>query len=92
MVRKRIKMKKLSVILISFLLFSCVNSQKIEISKEEYDKLKGKTPKILKVNGWEFKIITGSDGHEYTDNGGGNAYVCFHYIECEKCKEPTIKQ
>ena len=40
-------MKKLAMLISSLLLFSCGNSENVEISKEEYNKLKGVTKKSL---------------------------------------------
>ena len=37
----------------------------------------------------KLKIDLGSDGHEYahTIDSYMDAYVCFHYVECRKCKK-----
>jgi len=86
-------MKKITVVLISSFLFSCGNSEKVEISKEEYNKLKGlENPR--KVNFTESqsdqRITKASDGHDYYSQrvGGYSAqYIWLHYIECEKCKK-----
>lgn len=65
----------------------------VTLSKEEYNKLVKKDtvkplyPKSIKIGDrFDWEIILGSDGHEYCNNDGGNAYVCFHYVDCIKCK------
>ena len=87
--------KKLMLVVILFLLFSCGDSEKIEIDRAEYDKLKGvkksEYPKELKIDSWDYEIVLGSDNHEYAKNNGGNAYMCFHYIDCKLCAKRNKK-
>jgi len=87
------------ILIIAVFLVSC-NENTITIPKEEYNNLKGIKiipPKSLQVgnNGKsraKFLIELGSDGHEYAHNITDyyDAYVCFHYIDCVKCKKDTI--
>lgn len=89
--------KLLIVIIISFALVSCENN-KVELTQEEYKRLIGditkpQYPKHLIIgnlnkNRSEFLIELGSDGHDYAHNinAGYDAYVCFHYPDCVKCK------
>ena len=65
--------KKLMLVVILFLLFSCGDSEKIEIDS------------------WDYEIVLGSDNHEYAKNDGGNAYMCFHYIDCKLCEKRNKK-
>jgi len=93
-------MKKLITILSVLFLFSC--NESVTISKKEYNKLKGDTvkPEYSKhliignddENRNKFLIQLGSDGHEYAHNINTYfyAYVCFHYIDCKKCKKDTL--
>lgn len=101
-------MKKLITILtITFLISSC-ETDKITITKEEYNKLiinksefeliiEPKYPKHLIVGNTnksraEFLIELGSDEYEYAHNINDyyDAYVCFHYPDCKKCKNDTL--
>jgi hypothetical protein len=78
----------------SLLVSSC--EDKVTISKDEYDKLKGDTlkseyPKPFKLHteGLDYGnsgIVLGSDKHEYLVVGYGN-YGCNveHYIDCKLC-------
>ena len=89
-------MKKLTLFAFaSIILFGCSNSDKVEISVEEfrdYRKLKGdtlhhKTPKRIIVyhEGWnqEVEISPGSDGCEYASSEGGtNSFWQIHYPQC----------
>ena len=77
-----------------FTLISCDNS--VTISKSEYDKLKGVKAKVTRTITFPesvhsdyhiWKIIKGSDGHDYLENNRGDSYVLMHYIECNKCKK-----
>lgn len=86
-------MKK--IILYTLLLASC-SSNDVTISREEYNKLKGK--RIVTFNKgscaseFNWRIIRGSDGHQYLENSGNAyAYVMMHYIECKKCKSNKDK-
>ena len=78
---------------ISIITAACDDS--ITISKQEYNQLKGikspTYPKPVRIDYQDWSITLGSDGHEYCDNNRGNGYVCFHYIDCVKCKKDTIK-
>lgn len=85
------------IIILSLLLFSC--NDNVTISKEEYNKLKGvvkpEYPKELIIgnSGYsktKFLIELGSDGHEYANNEEYHGYVCFHYVDCKKCKKDTL--
>ena len=88
-------MKKLTLFAFaSIILFGCSDSDKVEISVEEfrdYRKLKGdtlnhKTPKRIIVyhEGWnqECEISPGSDGCEYLSGGDGYYYFHEHYPQC----------
>ena len=79
-----------------FTFISCgTNSDEVVISKEEYSKLKGEVvskrtitfPKESTAENMDWKIIQGSNGHDYMENGNGNGYILMHYIECNKCKK-----
>lgn len=95
-------MKKLFFILPLFL-FSCGNDNTIEISKEEYKKLKGDTtkPEQSREIIWndhrgreETAYITKIENHEmmYGIYGDDNrAFYMVHYPDCETCKKDTIK-
>lgn len=75
--------------LLSVLSFSCADSSKIEISKEEYSKLKGVNvyPKeIILNNNDSFMVYLASDLHEYIYNNNGYGDVYTHYPECNYCK------
>lgn len=89
---KDIKIKSVIIFFCSFLLFSCGNSENIEMSKEEYNKLKNiPPPRVLSVGYQENETITtGSDGHEYySQEVGMSGYavgsIYIHYIDCEFC-------
>ncbi len=85
------------ILICSFILFSCGNSDKIEISKEEYNQLKGgeqaKYPKSFYLDTSELGtfssssgVILGSDGHDYLVlYKNSNAMNVEHYIDCELC-------
>ena len=90
-------------LLLITILASCGND-KIQISKEEYNKLKGGTikskyPKPFKLYDDEMSysnnegIVLGSDGHEYlVIYWRSDGQSIMHYIECEKCfKKDTTK-
>ena len=92
-------MRKISLTLVSVLLFSCGNNE-VTISKEEYNKLKGvkhsEYPKSLKLNGEDYSIILGSDGHEYYNqivgkSGYATGDIWLHYIGCKKCVNSAKK-
>ena len=86
------------ILILSLFLFSC--NDNVIISKEEYNKLKGETVKpeypkklIIGNSGYSktnFLIELGSDGHEYANNEEYHGYVCFHYVDCKKCKKDTL--
>jgi hypothetical protein len=82
-------MKKVVLISSLFLFFSCGNEETVTIDKQEYNKLKGikpsEYPKKITIDGRDWDITLGSDGHEYCDNNRGKAYVCFHYVDCKLC-------
>lgn len=85
-------MKYIIIILLSVILYSC--SDNVTLTKEEYYKLTGDTispkyPKTIIIDNSDWSVTLGSDGHEYVDNNGMNAYVCIHWIECAKCKNQT---
>jgi hypothetical protein len=93
-------MKKiLSVLILLFTLVACETAtDKVTISKDEYEKLKGDTlgseyPKPFKlytdqINPGDDGIVLGSDKHEYLVwNYGGNSCNVEHYIDCKLCKE-----
>jgi hypothetical protein len=94
-------MKKLFLILPLFL-FSCGNDNTIEISKEEYKKLKGDTatPEQSKEIIWfsnsgEQKIRTAKiENHEMMYgmyNGWIEGFYMVHHPDCKTCKKDTIK-
>lgn len=77
-----------------FTLLSC--DSRVTISQSEYDKLKGVKvevkrtitfPESSSADYYRWKIIKGSDGHDYLENDRGNSYVLMHYVECSKCKK-----
>ena len=86
---------RLSIVVgLLFTLISC--DSRVTISQSEYDKLKEVKVKVTRTvtfpesstahyHKWE--IIQGSDGHDYMENGAGNAYIIMHYVECNKCKK-----
>ena len=82
-------MKKLALISSLFLLFSCGDDETVTIDKQEYNRLKGikpsEYPKEVTIDEMTWDLTLGSDGHDYCSNGGGNAYVCFHYVDCKLC-------
>ena len=89
-------MRKISLILVSVLLFSCGNSEEVSISKEEYNRLKDikplEYPKEIIIDEDTWDITLSSDGHEYcSKNRRSSSYVCFHYIECKKCVNSAKK-
>ncbi len=86
----------------SLLVSSCRDN--VTISKEEYQKLKGDTPKSeypkpfkLYTEGLGYDnrngIVLGSDNHEYLVWDAGNACNVEHYIDCKLCigRESLIK-
>lgn len=88
-------MKKLTLFTFaSILFFGCSDSDKVEISVEEfrdYRKLKGdtlhaKTPKTIMIyhEGWneEVYINPASDGCEYASGGSGYNHWQVHYPQC----------
>jgi hypothetical protein len=95
-------MKKLFLILPLFL-FSCGNDNTIEISKEEYKKLKGDTatPEQSKeiiwnnINGREQNAyVTKIENHEMMYglyNGWVEGFYIVHHPDCKTCKKDTIK-
>jgi len=93
-------MKKLISIFGIILLFSCGNSETIEINKAEYNKLKGiisdyPKPFVLydgDLEIFENGIILGSDSHEYLVTGNGtNSKSTEHYIDCKFCTKRKLK-
>jgi hypothetical protein len=89
-------MKKLTLILGLFLLFSCGNdTERVLLTRKEYNRLKGikpsEYPKEVTIDEMTWDITLGSDGHEYCDNGGGNYYICFHYVDCKLCATRAVK-
>jgi len=99
-------MKKILLTLILlFTLVACETAtDKVTISKEEYQKLKGDTlqseyPKPFKLHReglsyYDDGIVLGSDKHEYLVwNYGTNSCNVEHYIDCKLCKgrESLIK-
>jgi hypothetical protein len=92
-------MKKLTTILLLFTLFSC-GDDTVTISKSEYNELKGIKPKPKRTitfpensnanNGFTWKIIKASDGHDYLENDGYHSYIIMHYVECNKCKKDSL--
>lgn len=93
-------MKNIFFILLTLILFSCVDNNEVVISKQEYNRLKGikksEYPKQFHfedelAEGWEWKIILGEDNHEYIRNEGGNGFILIHYPDCNKClKRDTL--
>lgn len=92
-------MKK--IILSLFILTSTgCNSYTVEISKEEWQMLRGDTiqpkyPKPFKLYSDDLEdgedgIVLGSDGHDYlVINNRLRAMNVEHYIECERCQRDT---
>lgn len=82
-------MKKLLILLLPFII-GCGDSEKVILTKDEYNKLKGiKTPeypKEIRADGLTWEILIGEDGHTYCNNNLGDAYCLFHYPECQKCR------
>jgi hypothetical protein len=85
---------KYTIILISLIIFSCSSEDNIEISKKEYNQLKGineNPPKSIIIKGRsdeidELFIYMASDSCEYIEQwtyGGRNLF--FHYPHCKKC-------
>lgn len=78
------------MLLLTLVFFACCDDgSKVEITREEYLKLKGDTlppdyPKIFRVDQGEYKIYLGSDGHEYY-KVYIRGYHPFHYPDCVKC-------
>lgn len=96
------KLEKFLLMLgLAIALASCENN-KIELTQEQYKELIGDTikpeyPKQLIIGNLnksrsELLIELGSDGHDYAHNINDyyDAYVCFHWIECKKCKKDTL--
>jgi hypothetical protein len=92
--------KTLLLIGAMLLLVSCEKSDTVEISKEEYNQLKGDTvrPKYPKpfelydkgmtTYSLDNGIVLGSDQHEYLiTNDGYNSENIEHYIDCELCQK-----
>ena len=79
---------------------SCTSSDTVEISKEEYEHLKGDTikpkyPKPFKLftddlGNFADGIVLGSDQHEYLVNDvGSSSRTVEHYVDCELCAVRT---
>ena len=93
--------KKSMLVVIPFLLFSCGNSDKIEINKAGYDKIKGaksEYPKIITfdIEDYEkekyFEVYLGSDGHEYQSHKESHLLSQWiHYIDCKFCAKRNKK-
>ena len=84
------KIKLINLLLVS-LLFSCAPRS---VNTQSSVKPTQDTSKYLIIGDYHldrttFKIDWGSDGHEYAHNVESfmDTYVCFHYIECRKCKK-----
>jgi hypothetical protein len=88
-------MKNILLISSLFLLFSCGNdTERVLLTRKEYNRLKGvkpEYPKEVTIDEMTWEITLGSDGHEYCYNSGGNAYVCFHYVDCKLCATRAVK-
>lgn len=83
-------MKKLIFIVSLCLLFSCKRSNYIEISEEEYNKLRDLPPKeFLEIGEYDDNsIVVGSDGHQYYSQivgGYARTYIYIHYVDCKLC-------
>ncbi len=94
-------MKKIITALFILAFLGC-DSDTVEISKEEWQRLKGDTvqlkyPKPFKLYRDDLEaggdgIVPGSDGHEYlVINNRLRAMNVEHYIECERCQRDTTK-
>jgi hypothetical protein len=93
-------MKYIFLSLIAISLLSCNdNDNRIVISKEEYDRLKGvpqseypKTFHFMKGSraetlSYTWQIILGQDDHEYIENDAGyDSYLIIHSPECKLCR------
>lgn len=84
------KLTKYILIFISVLVISCEDNSKVEISTEEYNKLKDINKQFFTVNDESYEIFNGSDGHQYygvliaTGNYSNTTHY-FHYVDCKKC-------
>ena len=85
-------MRKIISIIGLFLLFSCVNSETVEISKEEYNKLKNLPPERILTVGTQqgCTIVVASDKHEYYAqevgmSGYATGAIYLHYVDCKFC-------
>lgn len=77
-------------------------TDKISISKKEYQALKGDSnallyPKKFYIGDKSYNIERGSDGHEYYylligTGGYSNNFKPFHYPDCIKCTKATIQK
>lgn len=94
-------MKKIILSLFILTSMGC-NSDTLEISKEEWQMLKGDTikskyPKPFKLYRDDLElgedgIVPGSDGHEYlVINNRLRSMNVEHYIECERCQRDTSR-
>ena len=90
-------MKRL--ILLALLITSC-STDDVTITKEEYNRLKGIKPPVIRnvtfpkdasASMLDWKIITGSDGHDYLENNGNSGFIMMHYVECKKCESDSLK-
>lgn len=90
-------MKKL-LVLSTFIigLMSCDDNNKVTITKQQYKVLTHDSiPDVLIVNGEEYPIVKGSDGHQYylmvIATGAYTAYHRpFHLPSCELCQKLEI--
>lgn len=93
-------MKKILLTTIILILTSCT-SDSVQISKEEYNRLKGINPTKVKpfklyTEGLKYHqdgIVPGSDKHEYLiTNFSSNQQGTEHYIDCEYCLKRNKKK
>lgn len=85
-----------------YVLLGCNDeTDKISISKKEYQALKGDSnallyPKKFYIGNKSYNIERGSDGHEYylvlISAGSVGDYRPFHYPDCIKCTKATIQK
>ena len=89
---KNNKMKQLLLLSLVILSVGCIYNKKSNDGNVEPNNI-GKVITIYNSNSsLSWHVVQGSDGHEYMENNGGNAYVLLHYPGCVKCsKKDTIK-
>jgi hypothetical protein len=85
-------MKQLLLLSLVILSVGCTYNQRpVQQTLEPTNE--GRVITIYNTNlGLTWHVVQGSDGHEYMENNGNNAYVLIHYPDCVKClKRDTTK-